>query len=448
MPSPAIAEPSTFDAALSVAQALLGIVVMVSAAWLFRERRPNQVFPWRVVVGGLGLQFTFAVLILRTDIGAPVFSAVNDLFVGLMGFSDEGARFLFGDLVRGGGTPADQSWWHGSPAFIAFSVLPTIIFFSALMAVAYHLGFMVRVVRVFSRFIARALGTSGAETLSATGNIFVGQTEAPLLIRPFLPDMTRSELHTVMVGGFATVAGGVMAAYVAMLREPFPAIAGHLLAASIMSAPAALMISKLMVPETDEPKTGPDAPIEVEQVYANVIEAAATGAGDGLKLALNVGAMLLAFIALIALGNAVIGWAAGLVGFEGVTLQGIFGALLAPVAWLLGVHVGEAQDVGTLLGIKMVLNEFVAYLELAKALNAGGAGAAAGQVGALSEKSAVIATYALCGFANFSSIAIQIGGISGIAPGRKRELSTLGVRAMIGGTLAAYITAALAGILS
>lgn len=425
--------PVPFTARL---QGVLGLVLMIALAWQFRERRPGQIFPWRVVLGGLALQFVFGLLILKTSVGAPVFSALNDLFVKLMDYSDEGSRFLFGDLVMKPGQAG--TWWSGQGAFIAFSVLPTIIFFSALMAVLYHVGIMLRVVRLFSRFIARALGTSGAETLSATGNIFVGQTEAPLLVRPFLAQMTRSELHTVMVGGFATVAGGVMAAYVGMLHARFPDIAGHLLAASIMSAPAALLIGKLLVPETETPVTGPDAVVEVEKLHANVIEAAASGAADGLKLAFNVGAMLLAFIALIALANGLLSWAAGLLGFEGLTLEQIFGYVMAPVAWLLGVDGSEAQAVGSLLGVKMVVNEFVAYLGLA--------GNLAGE-GALSERSVVITTYALCGFANFSSIGIQIGGISGIAPERRRELSVLGLRAMIGGTLGAFMTAALAGVL-
>ncbi len=418
------------------AQALLGIVVMCAAAWFFRLRKPGQRFPWRVVLGGTGLQFAFALLILKTDIGTPAFSAVNDIFVRLMDFSDEGARFLFGDLVQKPGP--GMHWWNGAGAFVGFSVLPTIIFFSALMAVLYHVGFMVRIVRIFSRFVARALGTSGAETLSATGNIFVGQTEAPLLIRPFLPKMTSSELHTVMVGGFATVAGGVMAAYVSMLHAQFPGIAGHLLAASIMSAPAALVFGKLLLPESEVPETSPGAIIDVPRVHANVIEAAAAGAADGLKLALNVGAMLLAFIAIIALLNALIAWTFGLVGVEGITLQRVFGWCFAPIAWLLGTAAEESVEVGSLLGIKMVLNEFVGYLELA--------GNLAGP-NPLSPRAVVISTYALCGFANFSSIAIQIGGISGIAPERRRDLAVLGVRAMIGGTLAAFMTAALAGLL-
>lgn len=417
-------------------QALLGIVLMVAGAWYARERRPGQRFPVRVVIGGLALQLIFGLLILKTSIGEPIFGAVNDAFVALMAYSDAGAGFLFGDLTAKPG--GDATWWKHSGAFVGFSVLPTIIFFSALMSVLYHLGFMVQVVRLFSRLIARALGTSGAETLSATGNIFVGQTEAPLLVRPFLDQMTRSELHTVMVGGFATVAGGVMAAYVGMLSAKFPAIAGHLLAASIMSAPAALVIGKLMVPETEAPVTGADTRIEVEKMYGNVIEAAAGGAADGLKLCLNVGAMLLAFIALISLANGILGLVGGWVGVPGITAESILGVAMAPVAWLLGVPWAEATEVGTLLGVKTVVNEFVAYLQLAGRL-------ASDQP--LSERATIISTYALCGFANFSSIGIQIGGIGGIAPQRSRELAELGLRAMIGGTLGAFMTAALAGVL-
>ncbi|MCO4763017.1 MAG: NupC/NupG family nucleoside CNT transporter [Myxococcales bacterium] len=431
-----VAQTSEGGSWLNRLQSVLGIAVMVGGAWWFREKREGQVFPTRVVVGGLGMQLLLGILILKTPIGEPIFSSVNDAFIALMGYSDQGAAFLFGDLVAKPGP--GKHWWVASGAFVAFSVLPTIIFFSALMAVLYHLGVMIRIVRVFSRFIARALGTSGAETLSATGNIFVGQTEAPLLVRPFLATMTRSELNTVMVGGFATVAGGVMAAYVGMLHAKFPDIAGHLLAASLMSAPAALVIGKLMVPETETPKTGADATIEVESVYANVIEAAATGAADGLKLAFNVGAMLLAFIALIGLFNGVLSGLLGLVGLEAWTLERMLGVCMAPVAWLLGVDASEAAGVGSLLGVKTVLNEFVAYLNLADNL---------ASPDALSERSRTIATYALCGFANFSSIGIQIGGISGIAPERKRELSVLGLRAMIGGTLGAFMTAALAGLL-
>jgi CNT family concentrative nucleoside transporter len=284
----------------------------------------------------------------------------------------------------------------------------------------------------------KTLGTSGAETLSAAGNIFVGQTEAPLMIKPFIQSMTMSELHAVMTGGFATVAGGVLAAYVGMLMAYFPDIAGHLMAASVMSAPAALVMAKLMVPEEDEPATRGSLDLELEQPDVNVIDAASRGASEGLGLALNVGAMLLAFIALIALLNAVIGWGGGLVGLEGLSLEGLLGRVLAPLAWLMGVPWSDAVTVGSLLGLKTVLNEFVAYLQLSTLLQEGGE---------LQPRSVIISIYALSGFANFSSIAIQIGGIGGIAPSRRHDLSRLGLRAMVAGSFAAFMTATVAGML-
>jgi len=310
---------------------------------------------------------------------------------------------------------------------------------------------MQAIVRAVAWVMMRTMRTSGAETLSTAGNIFVGQTEAPLLIKPFVATMTMSELMTVMTGGFATVAGGVMAAYVGMLVSHFPDIAGHLLAASVMSAPAALLISKVMYPEREEPETRGTLRITVESPDANVIDAAARGAGEGLTLALNVGAMLLAFIALIAVLNALLGWLGDvthlarvlqgwglLAADERLTFEAVLGWILAPLAWVMGVPWKDAIEVGALLGVKTVLNEFVAYLQLSSVLATGAD---------LSPRSVVIATYALCGFANFSSIAIQIGGIGGIAPSRRSDLSTLGIRAMIGGSLAAFMTAAIAGIL-
>jgi CNT family concentrative nucleoside transporter len=339
--------------------------------------------------------------------------------------------FLFGDLAK----PSGQNLG----AYFAFGVLPTIIFFSSLMAVLYHLGIMQRVVKGMAHVMQRTMGTSGAETLSAAGNIFVGQTEAPLLVRPFVDKMTISELMAVMTGGFATVAGGVLAAYVGMLRGVFPDIAGHLLSASIMSAPAALVIAKVMIPEPNPElsETYGGVKHELKSEDANVIDAAARGASEGLGLALNVAAMLLAFIALISLVNALLGWGGGLLGLEGLTLEGLLGAVLAPLAWLMGVSWADAAAVGELMGLKTVLNEFVAYLRLSTMLGEG----------ALEPRSVIIATYALSGFANFSSIAIQIGGIGGIAPGRRSDLSRLGLRAMIAGSIAAFMTATVAGML-
>jgi CNT family concentrative nucleoside transporter len=379
-----------------------------------------------------------------------LFDGANVVFTRLLAFTEEGARFVFGNLVRNNvpvgtpsGAPADMapvgdgSLWAATGAYFAFSVLPTIIFFSALMSVLYYLGVMQRIVQGMAWGFQRLLGTSGAETLSATGNIFVGQTEAPLLIKPFVGAMTVSELNTVMVGGFATIAGGVMAAYVGMLSPFFPDIAGHLLTASVMNAPAGLLISKILVPETGEPVTRGKVKVEIKKGEANVIEAAAAGAGQGLQLALNVGAMLLAFIALIALINAVLGAAGGVVGIDGLSLERLFGWVLAPLAWLMGVPWGDAGAIGSLIGIKISVNEFVAYLQLAGTMG----------TDALSARAEVIATYALLGFANFSSIAIQIGGIGGLAPERRGDLARLGLKAMIGGNLAAFMSASLAGML-
>ncbi len=407
-------------------QAVLGIVVMIALCWQFRERKPGQQFPWRVVLAGTAMQLVLAALILKTALANRLFTAINEAFVQLMNFSNEGARFLFGNAM-------DAPY-----ALVAFQVLPTIIFFSSLMTIGYHTGLMVHIVRFFSRYLARWMGTSGAESLSTVGNIFLGQTEAPLMVKPFLSQATRSELHCIMVGGFGTVAGGVLAAYVGMLNKHFPDIAGHLLTASIMAAPCTVLVSKLLVPETEKPVTGPEDRIEVPKLHSNVLDAAASGASDGMQLLLNVGGMLLAFIALVAVANALLGWALGLVGIQGVTLQDIFGWIFTPVAWLIGIGASEAQEVGKLLGVKMVVNEFVAYLDLAKQL---------GGAEAMSPRAAVITAYALCGFANFSSIAIQIGGVSGMAPERRKDLAELGFRAMVGGSVVGYMTAALVGLM-
>lgn len=439
---------------------LLGMVVLLFMAWLMSTDRKRV--PWRVIFWGMGLQFAFALFILRTPVGAEIFKVANDVIVALLGFTVDGAKFLFGNLVYnnvpvGLGQPganttvtATAHTVAAAGASFAFSTLPTIIFFSSLMTLLYHMGVMQKAVRGMAWVMMRTMKTSGAETLSTAGNIFMGQTEAPLLIKPFIADMTNSELHAVMTGGFATVAGGVMAAYVGMLVGYFPDIAGHLMAASVISAPAALVASKLMFPESEEPVTRDTMHINVPSTHANVIDAAAGGAADGLHLALNVGAMLLAFIALIALINAVIGLAGTWTGLTGLlqhmgwlkaghklTMQVIFGWVLSPLAWLMGVPWKDATTVGSLIGIKTAVNEFVAYLQLASDLQAGMH---------LSPRSIIIATYALCGFANFSSIAIQIGGIGGIAPARRSDLARLGLRAMIAGTIASFLTATIAGM--
>jgi len=395
---------------------LIGLLVIPGIAWLLSTNRFGV--RWRTVVTGIAIQFVLALLILKTAPGRAFFAGATEVVTGFLEFADEGSRFVFGqgfDLVP-----------------FAFRVLPTIIFFSSVVAVLYHLGVIQRVVKVFAVVMTKVMGTSGPESLSASANIFVGQTEAPLLIRSYVGKMTRSELMAVMTGGFATVAGGVLAAYVGMGIS-----AGHLIAASVMSAPAALVMAKLMVPETETDWVSADTDFKVRTPWANMIDAAAQGAGDGLKLALNVGAMLLAFIALVALVNGLLGPVGGWIGLPGLNLEMILGFLFRPLAWVMGVPWAEADAVGTLLGLKTAANEFVAYsrFEDISADNQ------------LSEKSRVIATYALCGFSNFSSIAIQIGGIGGIAPERKSELASLGLRAMIAGTLACLQTATIAGLL-
>ncbi len=395
---------------------LIGLLVIPGIAWLLSTNRFGV--RWRTVVTGIAIQFVLALLILKTAPGRAFFAGATEVVTGFLEFADEGSRFVFG-----------EGFEHVP---FAFRVLPTIIFFSSVVAVLYHLGVIQRVVKVFAVVMTKVMGTSGPESLSASANIFVGQTEAPLLIRSYVGNMTRSELMAVMTGGFATVAGGVLAAYVGMGIS-----AGHLIAASVMSAPAALVMAKLMIPETETDGVSADTDFKVKTPWANMIDAAAQGAGDGLKLALNVGAMLLAFIALVALVNGVLGPVGGWIGLPGLNLEMILGFLFRPLAWVMGVPWAEADAVGTLLGLKTAANEFVAYsrFEDISAENQ------------LSEKSRVIATYALCGFSNFSSIAIQIGGIGGIAPERKSELASLGLRAMIAGTLACLQTATIAGLL-
>ena len=426
---------------------LLGIATMLAIAVLLSYDRKK--INWRLVATGLGLQALFGLIVLKTTAGRAVFAAVGDAITRLLTFQEQGARFVFGNLVQstvpvgtpgaGGAVDTSAGMVAQTGAFFAFNVLPTIIFFSALMSVLYYLGIMQKIVKALAFVMQRTLGTSGAETLSASGNIFLGQTEAPLLIKPFVATMTQSELLTVMVGGFATVAGGVLAAYVGMLSGVFPGIAGHLLAASVMNAPAGLVLAKIIMPETGIPVTKGSLELKVEVAEKSVIEAAAGGAAQGLGLALNVAAMLMAFIALMALLNAILGWVGGLGGIPTLSLQSIFGTLLRPLAWVMGVPWGETAYVGSLIGLKTTLNEFVAYAQFAGDLG--------GNL-AISPRSAIILTYALLGFANFSSIAIQIGGIGGLAPERRAEIAKFGLRAMIAGNLAAFTSASLAGMLS
>ncbi len=430
---------------------LLGLTVLLGLAWGMSNNR--KAISWRMIASALGLQIVLAVFLLKGDqMGAwfaplgwvkAFFSWVSSFFVLVLEFTTAGAEFIFGDLARSPGMEGSMGM------FFAFQVLPTIVFFGSLMAILYHLGIMQRIVQAMAAAMARFLGTSGAESLSVTANIFVGQTEAPLVVRPYLGAMTMSELMAVMTGGMATIAGGVMAAYIQILGDPYAQAMGisleagrllfaeQLLGASVMAAPAALLLAKMMIPEVDEPATRGVVKIEVEQKSANVIDAAASGASDGLKLALNVGAMLLAFLALIAMVNYMLGWAGGFVGVS-LTLEQLLGWGISPLAWLIGVPMQDIVAFGSLIGTKVIANEFVAYISLAGQISAD----------ALSAKTIVMATFALCGFANLSSIAIQIGGIGPLAPERTSDLAKLGVRAVMAGTMANLMTATIAGVLA
>lgn len=411
---------------------LLGLSVLLGIALAFSSNR--RAVDWRLVATGLGLQLAFALLVLKTPFGEAVFNALARAFVKVIGFTAAGASFIFGDLA------SQQSFGF----VFAFQVLPTIIFFSSLMAVLYHLGVMQKIVELMAWAMARVLGISGSESLSVCANVFIGQTEAPLVVRPYIGRMTDSELLTLMVGGMSTIAGGVMAAYVGLLGGADPELqvffAKHLLSASIMAAPAAVVIAKVLLPETQESLTHGSVKVPVERTSYNLIDAAAGGAADGVRLALNVGGMLLAFIALIALVNyplELFGDWSGLNERLGRTLDlsVLLGFVLAPLAWLIGVPWADALTVGGLIGTKVVLNEFVAYLQLGELRPE------------LSDKAVLISTYALCGFANFASIAIQIGGIGGLAPERKTDLARFGLRAVLGGSLATMMTATIAGVL-
>ncbi len=403
---------------------ILGVLAILGIAYLMSNNKRN--IDIRLVVWGLGLQLLFGIFILVTPFGKPIFSWFDKLIKKLLSFSNDGSEFLFASFIDGKMHPAVINF--------AFSVLPTVIFFSALMAVLYHIGLMQKVIKLVSVVMQKTMKTSGPETTSISANIFVGQTEAPLVIKPFVSKMTKSELMAIMTGGFATVAGGVMAIYVGML-ENIPGIAGHLMAASIMSAPAALVIAKIMYPESekinnyeefDQLSTNLNEPVE-----GNVLESLGNGATEGLKLAANIAAMLIAFVALISLSNYILSM------FE-TSLEDIFGYIFMPLAFLMGAPWSESHILGSLLGQKIVLTELIAYMNLADI-----------QAGAnpISDKTAILASYALCGFANFASIGIQLGGIGSIAPERKKDLAKLVTKAMFGGALASWLTATIAGIL-
>lgn len=417
----------------SIAFGLFGLAVLISVALAFSNNRSSV--DWRQILAGVGLQITFAVIVIIVPGGREFFDAISRVFVKIVDFALIGGQFIFGDLSN-----AEEFGF-----IFAFQVLPTIIFFASLMGVLYHIGLMQKIVQGMAWVMLKVLRVSGSESLAVAANVFIGQTEAPLVVRPYIAKMTESELFTMMVGGMATIAGAVLAAYIAMLGGTDEAArlfyARHLLAASVMAAPATIVIAKLLRPETEESLTKGTVHLEVEKTATNVIEAAANGAADGVKLSLNVAGMLLAFFALITMINYPLEWIGQVTGIEALTgetlsLSLILGYILSPLAWIIGVPWSEAVVVGGLIGEKIVINEFVAYLHL-------------GQIrDTLSTHSVLISTYALCGFANFSSIAIQLGGIGGLAPNRRSDIARLGLRAVLGGTLATMMTATIAGVLT
>lgn len=414
---------------------LSGLLVMIGLAWLCSTDRRR--IPWGLVVKGTVLQFVFAVLVLKTRAGRAFFEAAGTAIQFVLDASKEGTRFVFGALAEEkvfGSAMGDPKW-----GFVFFvHVTGTIILVSSLMSALYYMGIMQWVVWAMAKVMQVVMGTSGSESLAAAANVFVGQTEAPLVIKPYLPRMTQSELMALMTGGMATIAGGVMAAYAGMLagvglgRGP-----GDLLAASILSAPASLVIAKIMVPETQESETRGEVRVRLEREGHNLIDGICIGAADGLKLSLNVMAMLIAFNALVFLLNQVLLKTGAMMGMENLSLERILGWLFQPLALAMGVSWEDREIIGAILGKRTILNEFIGYQDLAVQI----------KQGAITQRSAVIAVYALCGFANFASVAIQIGGIGSLAPTRRSDLARFGLRAMIGGTLASYMTANIAGAL-
>ena len=449
------------ELSISLVRCMIGLTTVVGLAMLLSENW--RLIKWRLILIGVLAQILVALLVLQGDtmgelfppLGWPkiLFSKISSLFVLILQFTTEGAQFVLGNLA----IPPSESIEPGTPlvtgkswgAAFAFQVLPTIIFFASLMAILYHLGIMQWVVQFMAKIVTKLLNSSGAESLSVVANVFIGQTEAPLVIRPYLENLTRSELMTLMSAGMATIAGGVMAAYIAFLAVPYAAMQGipldmaqlkfaeHLLGASLMAAPAAIILSKIIVPETEQPLTLGTVKLPRITGSKNVIDAAATGARDGIQLVLNIAALLLAFIALLAMVDYILGWSSGWFGKE-LTLGQLLGWGFAPIAWLIGVPTQDIVPVGSMLGYKIVANEFIAYLQLAEII----------QDGIISQKSITMATFALCGFANFSSIAIQLGGIGPLAPNQRPLIAELGMKAVIAGSLANLMTATLAGIMA
>ncbi|MDO5297525.1 MAG: NupC/NupG family nucleoside CNT transporter [bacterium] len=423
-------------------QGLLGVAAILGIAFAVSNNRKR--INWRTVGWGLALQVLLAIFVIQVPIGRDIFSFLGQLVNSLIEFAKEGASFVFGSLIPPDtskmpvNTYAEWAAMHHAKntGFIfAFQVLPAIIFVGSLAGIAFYTGLMQLIIGIVAKLMVKTMGTSGAESIYAVSTVFVGQSEAPLFIRPYIEKMTRSELNSIMTGGMATIAGSVLFAYVAMLG---PDLAPHVITASIMGAPAGLALSKMLCPEVEEPVTAKGAEISDEDKTGSLIEAISKGANDGMHLALIVGAQLIAFIALIATINGLLGWCGGFVNHSDFSIQTIFGWILGPMAWLMGCPWADAQTVGSLIGQKIVLNEMVAYTDLLKHI----------QEGTIDGKAKLLATYALCGFANFSSVGINIGCIGGLAPSRQGDVAKLGFRALLGGAMASLLTASLVGIIS
>jgi len=399
--------------------AFIGIFTLLGIAVLLSDNR--KAINLKTVLSGIGLQFFLAFFILGTPFGEPIFRSLDNAITTLVSFSYSGSTFLFKSYVSGSVHPSLENF--------AFRTLPTIIFFSSIISVLYHFGIIQKIVRVFAKIFQKTMFISGTESLSVSANIFLGQTEAPLMVRPFVNKMTKSELMAVMTGGFATAAGGILAIYVSWLSD-IPGIAGHLLTASVMSAPAALVIAKIIYPEVDKSNTMGDLNVDIEQTTTNAMEALGNGATSGLKLAANIAAMLIAFLSFVAMINYFLL-------FFDTSMEAILGFIFKPLAWTMGVPWSEAGTLGMLMGKKIVLTELIAYGDLQKII-------AEEQI---SERTAIIASYALCGFANFGSIGIQLGGIGSMAPDRSKDLAKLVTKAMFGGALASWLTATIAGMI-
>lgn len=394
----------------------LGICVFIGICYALSVNR--QAVRWRTVAWGLGLEFILAIVILKTAWGLHLFKSLGNIVGNFLAFSDVGAKFVFGENFK--------------DHLFAFQILPTIIFFSSFISILYYYGILQRVVNALAWLMMKTMKTSGSESLSCAGNIFLGPTEAALMVKPYLANMTKSELHAVMTGGFATIAGGVLGAYLSFGIPP-----EHLIAAFFMTSPVALIVSKIMYPETEVSETTEKVNIDIKSNYVNVLDAATSGAIDGVKLAVNVGVIIIAFLSLLAAVNASLSWLGNLAGYPQLSLEGMLSLIMFPVAWLMGIPWADCGQVGALLGKKTILNEFIAYLDLGELI----------KKQEISQRSAIITTYALCNFANIGSIGITIGGMTGIAPNRQQDLARMGLRTMIGGLLAGFITAGIAGIL-